>query len=80
VENIKISHLPFYLFYEIATFSISSIVDVLKLSHVCQNWRDLIYSPDGPELWKYLKEKIPTIKEMKVLWKDRWVQLLSKNF
>ena len=57
VANIKMNNLPFYLFEEIASFVISSIVDVLKLSHVCQNWRSHIYSEDGPYIWRFLKDK-----------------------
>lgn len=76
------NNLPFHIFDEISVFVISNIVDVLKLSHVCQNWRSHIHGVDGPFLWRQLKEgeKIKSIKEMRKAWEERWVQLISKNF
>ena len=52
----------------------------MRLSHVCSNWRSHINGPNGPFAWRFLKDKVPSIKEMRVAWKDRWTQLITTNF
>ena len=39
VSNVKINNLPFHIFDSITVFVISNVVDIMKLSHVCRNWR-----------------------------------------